>query len=57
MGRLALSRAVVPRGHRTQRAGQPARGTRQQDTKAVREWARRNGHDVPERGRIPSMAQ
>ncbi|MEU1951381.1 Lsr2 family DNA-binding protein [Nocardia rhamnosiphila] len=54
MGRLALSRAVVPRG--TQRAGQPARGTRQQDTKAVREWARRNGHDVPERGRIPSMA-
>ncbi|MGW5751336.1 Lsr2 family DNA-binding protein [Nocardia rhamnosiphila] len=55
MGRLALSRAVVPRGNRTQRAGQPARGTRQQDTKAVRGWARRNGHDVPERGRIPSM--
>ncbi|MEV3966430.1 Lsr2 family protein [Nocardia sp. NPDC050193] len=32
----------------------PAAG-RQQDAKAVREWARRNGHDVPERGRIPSV--
>lgn len=27
---------------------------RQKDARAVREWARRNGHDVPERGRIPS---
>ncbi|MGW1742043.1 Lsr2 family DNA-binding protein [Nocardia sp. NPDC001965] len=27
---------------------------RQKDAKAVWEWARRNGHDVPERGRIPS---
>ncbi|WP_063131346.1 histone-like nucleoid-structuring protein Lsr2 [Nocardia fusca] len=27
---------------------------RHKDAKAVREWARRNGHDVPERGRIPS---
>jgi hypothetical protein len=27
---------------------------RPKDAKAVREWARRNGHDVPERGRIPS---
>ncbi|MEU1953498.1 histone-like nucleoid-structuring protein Lsr2 [Nocardia rhamnosiphila] len=36
------------------RAKAPAAG-RQKDAKAVREWARRNGHDVPERGRIPSM--
>ncbi|MGV9633038.1 histone-like nucleoid-structuring protein Lsr2 [Nocardia rhamnosiphila] len=28
---------------------------RQNDAKAVREWARRNGHQVPERGRIPSV--
>ncbi|WP_280417277.1 histone-like nucleoid-structuring protein Lsr2 [Nocardia carnea] len=27
---------------------------RRQDARAVREWARRNGHDVPDRGRIPS---
>ncbi|MFQ6228029.1 histone-like nucleoid-structuring protein Lsr2 [Nocardia sp. NPDC002869] len=31
----------------------PAAG-RQQEAKAVREWARCNGHDVPERGRMPS---
>lgn len=24
------------------------------DTKAIREWARANGHDVSERGRIPA---
>jgi hypothetical protein len=28
---------------------------RQKDAKVVREWARRNGHDVPERGRISSV--
>ncbi|WP_280490357.1 histone-like nucleoid-structuring protein Lsr2 [Nocardia carnea] len=27
---------------------------RMKDARAVREWARRNGHYVPERGRIPS---
>ncbi|MEU1521048.1 Lsr2 family protein [Nocardia rhamnosiphila] len=27
---------------------------RQKDAKAVREWARHNGHDVPDRGRISS---
>lgn len=27
---------------------------RYKDAKAVREWARRNGYDVPERGRIAS---
>ncbi|MGW6332948.1 histone-like nucleoid-structuring protein Lsr2 [Nocardia rhamnosiphila] len=36
------------------RAKAPSAG-RQKDAKAVREWARRNGHDVPERGRIPSV--
>ncbi|MCX0273017.1 Lsr2 family protein [Nocardia zapadnayensis] len=35
------------------RVNAPAAG-RQKDAKAVREWARRNGHDVPERGRMPS---
>ncbi|MGW5385790.1 histone-like nucleoid-structuring protein Lsr2 [Nocardia sp. NPDC003963] len=27
---------------------------RQKDAKAVREWGRRNGYDVPDRGRISS---
>ncbi|MEV0048312.1 Lsr2 family protein [Nocardia rhamnosiphila] len=27
---------------------------RRKDAKAVREWARSNGHDVPARGRVPS---
>ncbi|MEU4435210.1 Lsr2 family protein [Nocardia rhamnosiphila] len=35
------------------RVKDPAAG-RRKDAKAVREWARRNGHDVPERGRMPS---
>ncbi|WP_280433861.1 histone-like nucleoid-structuring protein Lsr2 [Nocardia carnea] len=28
---------------------------RRPDAKAVREWARRNGHKVPERGRVPAV--
>ncbi|MEV0108600.1 Lsr2 family protein [Nocardia sp. NPDC050799] len=28
---------------------------RPQPAKAVREWARRNGHEVPDRGRIPGV--
>lgn len=30
---------------------------RSKDAKTVREWARNNGHDVPDRGRIPSAVQ
>ncbi|KGN41436.1 histone-like nucleoid-structuring protein Lsr2 [Knoellia aerolata] len=32
-------------------------GTRRKDVSAVREWARQNGHDVSERGRIPAAVQ
>ncbi|MEU4841851.1 histone-like nucleoid-structuring protein Lsr2 [Nocardia testacea] len=35
------------------RAKMPAVRQRK-DASSVREWARRNGHDVPARGRIPS---
>jgi hypothetical protein len=35
------------------RRGRPARGDREQ-TQAIREWARRNGHKVGEKGRIPA---
>ncbi|MFW5470380.1 histone-like nucleoid-structuring protein Lsr2 [Knoellia sp. CPCC 206435] len=32
-------------------------GSRRKDVSAVREWARQNGHDVSERGRIPAAVQ
>lgn len=32
-------------------------GARRKDVSAVREWARSNGHDVSERGRIPAAVQ
>jgi hypothetical protein len=36
-------------------AAKPAGEVRSKEqTRAMREWARRNGHDVSERGRIPS---
>jgi hypothetical protein len=38
----------------TQRRGRPARGDREQ-TQAIREWARKNGHKVGEKGRIPAQ--
>jgi hypothetical protein len=35
------------------RRGRSARGDREQ-TQAIREWARKNGHKVGEKGRIPA---
>jgi nucleoid-associated protein Lsr2 len=35
------------------RRGRPARSDREQ-TQAIREWARKNGHKVGEKGRIPA---
>lgn len=35
------------------RRGRPARGDREQ-THAIREWARTNGHKIGEKGRIPA---
>jgi hypothetical protein len=37
----------------TARRGRSARGDREQ-TQAIREWARKNGHKVGEKGRIPA---
>lgn len=36
------------------RAGRPTRSDREQ-TQAIREWARKNGHKVGEKGRIPAV--
>lgn len=42
-----------PRGAASgSRRGRPARGDREQ-THAIREWARKNGHKIGEKGRIP----
>ena len=46
-------RASANRVAGTPRRGKPARTDREQ-TAAIREWARRNGHNVSTRGRIPA---
>lgn len=48
-------------GHARRSGGRKASGrstgARRKDVSAVREWARANGHDVSERGRIPATIQ
>ena len=41
----------------TGRSSSGGGGARRKDVSAVREWARENGHDVSERGRIPAAVQ
>ena len=56
----AFREAVAPyidAGHRvTAHKAKTARktATTSEDTKAIREWARNNGYDVSDRGRIPA---
>ena len=56
----AFREAVAPyidAGHRvTANKAKTARktATTSEDTKAIREWARNNGYDVSDRGRIPA---
>jgi hypothetical protein len=40
----------------TPRRGRPARSDREQ-TSAIRDWARKNGHKVGEKGRIPKAIE
>lgn len=47
------SRGVRPAAGPARR-GRPARGDREQ-THAIREWARKNGHKIGEKGRIPAQ--
>ena len=48
-------------GGRAKRAAAPvavagrANGRSREQTQAIREWAKKNGHDVAERGRIPAV--
>lgn len=48
-------------GHARRSGGRKATGrnagARRKDVSAVREWARKNGHEVSERGRIPASIQ
>lgn len=50
-------------GHARRSGGRKSTGRggsaagRRKDVSAVREWARNNGHDVSERGRIPASVQ
>ncbi|MDT4913115.1 MAG: hypothetical protein QOC66_2243 [Pseudonocardiales bacterium] len=47
------SRSAGRPGGGGSRRGRGARGDREQ-TQAIREWARKNGHKVGEKGRIPA---
>jgi hypothetical protein len=47
-----VSRSAA-RGPAQNRRVRPARGDREQ-TQAIREWARRNGHKIGDKGRIPA---
>jgi hypothetical protein len=46
-------RSSAVRANGSGRRGRAARGDREQ-TQAIREWARRNGHKVGDKGRIPA---
>jgi hypothetical protein len=43
-------------GGRVKRGGSPAGGSgrNREQTQAIREWAKKNGHEVSDRGRIPA---
>lgn len=51
----AAARKVAPAGRRSAAStnSRRASGGGRSDTAAIREWARTNGHEVSERGRIP----
>ncbi|RLK53748.1 histone-like nucleoid-structuring protein Lsr2 [Actinokineospora cianjurensis] len=52
---VAAARRTGGRVKRAAAPGKPAgEGRSKEETKALRDWARRNGHDISERGRIPS---
>lgn len=54
---LALFIAHADRvGRRPRRGSAARRGTRRSSdvSRAIREWARRNGHDLADRGRLPA---
>lgn len=45
---------AASKGSPSRRRGKGSRGGSRSDSAAIREWARANGHDVPDRGRVPS---
>ncbi|MCW2596858.1 MAG: putative lysyl tRNA synthetase-like protein, partial [Jatrophihabitans sp.] len=49
---LAAARKVPARARRANGGGRASTG-RRTDLGTVRQWARRNGHDIADRGRIP----
>jgi hypothetical protein len=44
----------VKRGGGATAAGSTGSGRNREQTQAIREWAKKNGHDVSDRGRIPA---
>jgi hypothetical protein len=50
---IRASRRVGGRKRRTPKSGGSRAARSREDSAAIREWARRSGHKVPARGRIP----
>lgn len=51
---VTAGRKVAGRAKRTTKpAGKPGSPTDREQNKAIREWAKRNGYEISERGRIP----
>jgi hypothetical protein len=50
---VGAARRSGSRGPGGRRSGRPARSDREQ-TQAIREWARKSGHKVGDKGRIPA---
>lgn len=48
------ARKVASGGRRPRKASSNGSSDSGPSAKEIREWARENGHDVPERGRIPA---
>jgi Lsr2 len=53
-GRRAGRRSPSSTGSRPARAAQSGGRVDREQTQAIREWARKNGHQVSDRGRIPA---
>lgn len=56
-GYIGHGRKVTGAPRRGRTAGRAARSDSSTSTKEIRDWARSNGHEVSERGRVPASVR
>lgn len=56
-GYIAPARKVTGASRRGRGVGRSARSDSGPSTKEIRDWARSNGHEVSERGRVPASVR